>query len=108
MNDRIILSAKDVVSVAQNSINSSPTSTVRELMERLKFSLHGNYDGQKQTAIGWVENGVPCELLSAQGGGWQKGRIRIRFEFVPDEPTPLIPPNSTSPLDDLRSQLNPE
>ncbi|MEH2372420.1 KGK domain-containing protein [Nostoc sp.] len=42
-------------------------------------------------------------------GAWQKGKIRIRFEFVADKPTPikpLIPTNSTSPLDDLRSHLD--
>ena len=109
MNDEIILSSDDVVSVEQDSISSSQTSTIRELMQRLGRMIYEACDG-KRTG-GWTENGVSCKFLSSQGGGWQKGKIRIRFEFIPDNPTAiklLTPSNSTSPLDDLRSQLNPE
>ncbi len=49
------------------------------------------------------ENGVECEVLRANGGGWQKGRLRFRLEFVPDEPQ-----KPKSPLDDLRSSLDSE
>jgi hypothetical protein len=37
----------------------------------------------------WLGEGVECELLSAYGGGWLKGKMRLRLEFIPDEsPTP--------------------
>ncbi|WP_035152422.1 KGK domain-containing protein [Calothrix sp. 336/3] len=57
----------------------------------------------------WVCEGVEAEILQSVGGGWKKGRVKIRLEleFIPDDP--LIenteeddlqaPP---SPLDDFR------
>lgn len=37
----------------------------------------------------WVEEGVDCYFLDASaGGGWQKGKMRLRLEFVPDELEP--------------------
>ncbi|RCJ25712.1 hypothetical protein A6S26_15355 [Nostoc sp. ATCC 43529] len=109
MSDQIILSNEDVVSMAQDAnFSGASTSTGEELMERLKYLVHRNTNLQKDKAEAWVANGLNCKLLLAQGGGWQKGKIRIRFEFVPDKPTPtrsLISTNSVSPLDDLRSHL---
>jgi len=109
MSDQIILSDEDVVSMTQDAnFTGSSTSTGEELMERLKYLVHRNSNLQEDKASAWLVNGVNCKLLLTQGGGWQKGKIRIRFEFVPDKPTstkPLIPTNSASPLDDLRSHL---
>jgi hypothetical protein len=40
----------------------------------------------------WFKEGIECEFLKAStGGGWQKGKIRVRefflrLEFVPDVP----------------------
>lgn len=36
-------------------------------------------------ARSWFGEGVPYEVLRI-GGGWEKGRMRLRLEFVPDEP----------------------
>ncbi|MEH2300855.1 MAG: KGK domain-containing protein [Nostoc sp.] len=109
MSEQIILSDEDVVSMAQDAnFARASTSTGEELMERLKSLVHGNSSLQKDKASDWFGDGVNCKVLLTQGGGWQKGKIRILFEFVPDKPTPtkpLIPTESTSPLDDLRSHL---
>ncbi|MEH2236414.1 KGK domain-containing protein [Nostoc sp.] len=109
MSDQIILSDEDVVSMAQNAnFTGASTSTGEELMQHLKSLVHRNSSLQEDKASAWLVNGVNCKLLLAQGGGWQKGKIRILFEFIPDKPTPtkpLIPTDSTSPLDDLRSHL---
>lgn len=43
--------------------------------------------GFGSAASKWLGEGIPCETLRV-GGGWEKGRVRIRLEFVPDEPTP--------------------
>lgn len=37
-------------------------------------------------AHAWLDQGVECEVLSIDGGGWQKGRVYLRLEFVPDPP----------------------
>jgi hypothetical protein len=33
----------------------------------------------------WLKEGFDCEILQAHGGGWRKGKLRLRLEFVPDE-----------------------
>ncbi|MEB3174383.1 MAG: KGK domain-containing protein [Cyanobacteriota bacterium] len=40
--------------------------------------------------------GVECEVL-APGKPWRKGKIKVSFEFIPDEPE--------SPLDDIRRDM---
>jgi hypothetical protein len=61
----------------------------------------------------WVrEKGVDCEVLQVEGGGWQKGKMYLRMEFIPDRPKLPEQTSSTvanepeSPLADLRSQLD--
>jgi hypothetical protein len=44
----------------------------------------------------WSSFGIDCEFLRA-GRNWQRGRIRLKLEFIPDKPQ--------SVLDDLRSDL---
>ncbi|MDZ8034881.1 MULTISPECIES: KGK domain-containing protein [unclassified Nostoc] len=109
MSDQIILSDEDVVSMAQDAnLTGASTSTGEELMQRLKYLVHRNSNLQADKASDWFEDGANCKLLLAQGGGWQKGKIRILFEFVSENPKPtkpLISTNSASPLDDLRSHL---
>ncbi|MEH1797393.1 KGK domain-containing protein [Nostoc sp.] len=58
----------------------------------------------------YLGDGVSCKLLHTQGGGWKSGKLRFHLEFVPDEPEvpSTVPSEARSPLDDLRSQLNPE
>lgn len=34
----------------------------------------------------WIGDGVEGHVLQANGSGWQKGKFRIRIEFVPDAP----------------------
>jgi hypothetical protein len=56
----------------------------------------------------FTDKGVEIEILRTKGGGWQKGRLRFRLEFIPDDPEAFIDQLSPepSPLDDLRSDLN--
>ncbi|MEH1810899.1 MAG: KGK domain-containing protein [Nostoc sp.] len=54
----------------------------------------------------WFKHkGIECEVLQVKGGGWQKGKIYLRVEFIPDEPS-IVNPEQESPLDDLRSDLD--
>lgn len=34
----------------------------------------------------WLDQGIECEILSTDGGGWQKGRVYLRLEFIPNPP----------------------
>ncbi len=52
-------------------------------------------------------NGMNCSLLQPDGKGWQKGKLKICFEFIPEEIEPVATqelPTTThsSPLDEIR------
>ncbi|RCJ34612.1 hypothetical protein A6769_22040 [Nostoc punctiforme NIES-2108] len=110
MSDEIDLDDDDVVSLghADYSISNTATSTVGEIKKSLlKTWLTGYLQG-------WISGGMACRVLSVHGGGWRAGKILLRLEFIPNEPkiperkTSMATTEPVSPLDDLRSQLNPE
>jgi hypothetical protein len=107
------LSNDDVVlMIADENFTKSRTSKVEDMMEEIKDFLSSS----KLPCQEWVDDGVECEVLQGQGGGWQRGKVKLSvcLEFIPDKPevyqhSPSIAPSQPeSPLDDLRSQLNPE
>jgi hypothetical protein len=56
-------------------------------------------------------SGIDCNLLQPDGKGWQKGKLKICFEFTPEEIEPV--PNqekpvesNLSPLDEIRQLSN--
>jgi len=56
----------------------------------------------------WFEQGVECQVLKTEGGGWQKGKVRFCLQFIPEEPIENNSSNPVildSPLDDLRRSL---
>ena len=76
------------------------TSNATFKINQLKKTLRDRVGSDIQA---WMEDGVECELLSAsKGKGWQQGKIRIRIEFVPNEPEPSP---DTNFLDDLRKDI---
>jgi hypothetical protein len=96
-------SSDDVVWMDQSSILVTNNATFK--IDQLKRNLRERM-GTATIVHSWMGDGVKCELLKASTGkGWQKGKIRIRFEFVPDEPEPSP---DTNFLDDLRKDISPE
>lgn len=94
------LNSDDVISMNQSA--SLVTNNATFKIDQLKRNLRDRI-GNTTTTQSWMEDGVECELLSVSTGkGWQKGKIRIRFEFVPDEPEPSPDANF---LDDLRKDI---
>jgi|GEM_PF-4454012 len=56
-------------------------------------------------------NGTECGLLQPNEQGWQKGKLKICFEFIPEESeSVLAQPDSvethSSPLDEIRQLSN--
>jgi hypothetical protein len=99
------LNPDDVVSMDEPAVSllgyHSPTFRIDQLQKTFKEILGNN----SVTQI-WIGDGAGCQLLSASTGrGWKKGKIRIRFEFVPDEPEPSP---DASFLDSLRTDNNPQ
>ena len=75
------LNDDDVVSMeASYAFTKTATSQVSELRQALLQHL-------SDFRI-WIKSGVPCRVLKGTGGGWQAGKIYLRLEFIPDEPTP--------------------
>lgn len=76
------LSDDDVVNMDRtNSFVDASTFTGRQVKIRIaeaKTFLGGDMEA-------WAGEGVKCEVLRP-GEGWRKGKVRLRMEFVPDEP----------------------
>jgi len=92
------LDPDDVISMQQSAslVTSSATFKINQLKKTLQDRVGSGIQA-------WIEDGVECELLSAsRGKGWQQGKIRIRIEFVPNEPEPSP---DTNFLDDLRKDI---
>ncbi|WP_016949862.1 KGK domain-containing protein [Anabaena sp. PCC 7108] len=90
----------DVINFSEN-INGWDLSTgkVKAVLKEIEDTAANHRDGG-QLAAYLVREGAACEFLSINGGGWRKGKLKLKMEleFVPDEPE--------SQLDDLRSDLN--
>lgn len=70
----------DVVSMdANRSLLNTPTFKVSQFARSFSDRFGSS------TVVNWLGEGVECEVLKA-GQEWRQGKIRIRFEFVPDEP----------------------
>jgi KGK domain len=57
------------------------------------------------------DDGLECDLLQPDKIGWQKGKLKICFEFIPEEPEPIAIQDKpiqthSSPLDEIRQLSN--
>jgi hypothetical protein len=87
-----IINPNDVISVNKddNVLMSHHTYKVQEFLDRLGHHI------DRHKIDRWTIDGVPCELLSPCQG-WQKGKIKICLQFIPDEPESI--------LDDVRKEI---
>jgi KGK domain len=56
-------------------------------------------------------DGMNCNLLQPDGKGWQKGKLKICFEFIPEENESIVVQETLlkkhqSPLDEIRQLSN--
>lgn len=106
--NQIDLSGDDVVSMSEeDNLISAGTSKISELLDTIVDVLERHY-GDELPSQKWIEDGVDCQVLQSQGGGWRKGKIRIRFEFVSNErqSSPKYVDRLDSELDEFRAKLN--
>ncbi|AFY43642.1 KGK domain-containing protein [Nostoc sp. PCC 7107] len=112
MSGKIVLDDSDVVSIFTGGSNpaiytfglgSGSTFKSSELIKAAKTWVAK--PGTENNSYCWWFNpdGLKCQVLFANEIGWKPGKVRIRLEFIPDEPK--VPPQE-SPLDDLRSNLD--
>jgi hypothetical protein len=116
MNKPVKLDFFDVVSAPKSK--SPVGASTFKVMEVASYFVTKVYHENSDTWNEWLDTGVECEVLKMDGHGWQKGKVRISLEFIPDEEEQeeeileanleeeSIPPKlPQSPLDDLRTQL---
>jgi hypothetical protein len=106
------LGNNDVVSIdRKKSPLGFSTFKVIELTENLANRMGQEFDNE--TLAAWILEGIPCEAMETTGGGWQKGKVRISLEFIPDDisenqsqKASLIPSLKRNPLlDGLQAEL---
>ncbi|MGC1393662.1 MAG: KGK domain-containing protein [Coleofasciculaceae cyanobacterium] len=99
MSEPLNLDQNDVVSVNIKEhgwlVIQYQTFKVAEFNAAIQNCLQGR-ESAKLMLLG---EGFPCEVLKPCSN-WQKGKIKLRLEFCPDEPI--------SPLDDIRQSLQAE
>jgi KGK domain len=93
-NEYIQISEFDVICFSGDEPLSLP-KTVRfvEFKERLEERVF-HYQSDKPL----MDEGIECELLQPGSQGWQKGKVKVCIEFIPDKL------NNSSELDVLRSR----
>jgi KGK domain len=80
------------------------------LMSRVSAFLKGSiFDSKKDNSKinSALLSGINCDLLQPDGKGWQKGKLKICFEFIPEEPESVAIQEKSitahfSPLDEIR------
>jgi KGK domain len=76
----------------------------------LKNAILSN-DTNALTIINILMDGTICNLLAPDGKGWQKGLLKICFQFIPEENEPIATQEKSvetqaSPLDEIRQLSN--
>ncbi|MBW4533407.1 MAG: KGK family protein [Pleurocapsa minor HA4230-MV1] len=85
-----LIISNEVISIdnqEDNIVISHSTYIAEEFFKQLRSRLGCHNKDQ------WTNEGVPCKILSPNQN-WQKGKIRICLQFIPDR--------SESVLDDIR------
>ncbi|NJR52394.1 MAG: KGK domain-containing protein [Leptolyngbyaceae cyanobacterium CSU_1_3] len=89
---------------------TNPTFKVIEFLDALAQAISDREDDWSEDNEAWFGDGLPCEALRFGTGGWQRGRVRIRLEFVPEKIPGKLPERSSAsrpseqPLERMRSK----
>lgn len=65
---------------------SNPTFKVNEFLDALAQLVSEREAEWSDEYEGWFGEGLDCEVLRFGNQGWQRGRVRIRLEFSPEQP----------------------
>jgi KGK domain len=90
-NEFGLLNNDEVLYVRSGSV-LVPNATFKasEFLDALAQLVSEREDEWSDEQEGWFnERGLNCEVLRFGNQGWQKGRVRIRMEFVPEGPKML-------------------
>lgn len=84
---------------------SNPTFKVIEFLDALAQAISDREGDWTDENEAWFGDGLECEALRFSSGGWQRGKVRIRLEFMPLKPLEKLPERSSArksdPFEDL-------
>jgi hypothetical protein len=69
---------------------ANPTFKVGEFIDALAQAISDREADWADENEGWFGEGLECEALRFSTRGWQRGRVRIRLEFCPDNREPKL------------------
>lgn len=86
-----LLQDSEVLHVTRGRIlMSNPTFRVNEFLDALAQLISDQEDEWTEETEGWFSRGLECEALRLGNQGWQRGRVRIRLEFCPEDNPKLL------------------
>jgi KGK domain len=82
-------------------------------LDKIEKFLDENTTIENKGETFWAvfDNGLKCDLLQPDRIGWQKGKLKICFEFIPEEDESIAGKEKpiqahSSPLDEIRQLSN--
>jgi hypothetical protein len=75
---------------------SNPTFKVIEFLDALAQTINDQEGDWSEDKEAWFGDGLECEALRFGSGGWQRGKVRIRVEFMPLKPPGKLPERSSA------------
>lgn len=109
VNDMFELLEEVLEKVYHNESNINNSTLARKIRAFIEENREANSDNINQSAmIKSFSEGVSCNLLQPNGRGWQKGQLKICFEFIAEDDKDLVitkeslAKTSESPLDEIR------
>jgi hypothetical protein len=97
-NEYGLLGEDEVLYVRSGRIvMSNPTFKVIEFLDALAQMVSEQEREWSDEREGWfTDQGQSCEVLRFGGQGWQRGRVRIRLEFCPEQSPKLLRESRTT------------
>jgi len=82
MNDYNFLDNKNVVYFQSDRFDFDQTMKIEQIKQKITQWITQYFKGGRQIFPYFIDN---CEVLQQDSKGWKKGKIRIYFEFIPNE-----------------------
>jgi hypothetical protein len=104
------LSNDEVLFVTEGRVlMPNPTFKVGEFLDALAQAVSNTEDEWSDDNEGWFSDGLECEALRFEKGGWQRGRVRLRLEFCAERRPKMLDFSRETPgRENLgRENLNP-
>lgn len=101
-NDEVLFISRGRILMA------NPTFKVSELLDALAQLISEQEEVWSEETEGWFTDGLTCEVLRFGNQGWQRGRVRLRVEFCPDDRPKLLREGPRLPQEEGRRRAGRE